>query len=52
MKAIYQRYIGWYDGNPAHLWQHPAEAAATRYVQVIGGVDATVAKAREFFDAG
>ena len=24
VKAIYQRYLGWYDGNPAHLWQHPA----------------------------
>ena len=23
VKAIYQRYLGWYDGNPAHLWQHP-----------------------------
>ncbi len=22
VKAIYQRYLGWYDGNPAHLWQH------------------------------
>ena len=29
VKAIYQRYLGWYDGNPAHLWQHPPEAAAT-----------------------
>ncbi len=29
VKAIYQRYLGWYDGNPAHLWPHPpAEAAA------------------------
>jgi len=52
VKAIYQRYIGWYDGNPAHLWLHPPTAAATRYVQVIGGVDATVGKAREFFDQG
>jgi alkyl sulfatase BDS1-like metallo-beta-lactamase superfamily hydrolase len=52
VKAIYQRYLGWYDGNPAHLWQHPPEAAAARYVQIIGGVDATVAKAREFADAG
>jgi len=52
LKAIYQRYLGWYDGNPAHLWQHPPEAAAARYVQVIGGVDATVAKAREFFEQG
>ena len=23
VKAIYQRYMGWYDGNPARLWQHP-----------------------------
>ncbi|MEU7812110.1 alkyl sulfatase dimerization domain-containing protein [Pseudonocardia sp. NPDC049154] len=52
VKAIYQRYLGWYDGNPAHLWQHPPEAAASRYVQVIGGVDATVARAQEFADDG
>ncbi|MGW5237739.1 alkyl/aryl-sulfatase [Monashia sp. NPDC004114] len=52
VKAIYQRYLGWYDGNPAHLWQHPPEAQASRYVEVIGGVDATVAKAQEFADAG
>ncbi len=30
VKAIYQRYMGWYDGNPAHLWPHPPEAAAPR----------------------
>ena len=52
VKAIYQRYLGWYDGNPAHLWQHPPEAAAKRYVSAIGGVDATVARAREFADEG
>ena len=52
VKAIYQRYLGWYDGNPAHLWQHPPEAAAARYVQVMGGIDATVAKARQFADSG
>ena len=52
VKAIYQRYLGWYDGNPAHLWQHPPEAAAARYVEAIGGVDATVAKAQEFADDG
>ena len=27
VKAIYQRYLGWYDANPAHLWQHPPQAA-------------------------
>ncbi|HEX5295519.1 MAG TPA: alkyl sulfatase dimerization domain-containing protein, partial [Streptosporangiaceae bacterium] len=52
IKAIYQRYLGWYDGNPAHLWQHPPEAAATRYVQAIGGLNATIARARAFADAG
>jgi alkyl sulfatase BDS1-like metallo-beta-lactamase superfamily hydrolase len=52
VKAVYQRYLGWYDGNPAHLWQHPPEAAGARYVQIIGGVDATVARAQEFADSG
>ena len=27
VKAIYQRYLGWYDGNPAHLWQHPPRSS-------------------------
>ena len=52
VKAIYQRYLGWYDANPAHLWMHPPEAAGTRYVQAIGGIDATIARAKEFYDAG
>jgi len=52
VKAIYQRYLGWYDGNPAHLWPHPPEAAARRYVQFMGGADAVVARARESFAAG
>ncbi|MDH2413852.1 alkyl sulfatase dimerization domain-containing protein [Nocardioides sp. CER19] len=52
VKAIYQRYLGWYDGNPAHLWQHPPEALAARYVDVIGDVDATVEKARGYADSG
>ncbi|HEY6747233.1 MAG TPA: alkyl sulfatase dimerization domain-containing protein [Mycobacteriales bacterium] len=52
VKAIYQRYMGWYDGNPARLWPHPPEAAGRRYVQFMGGADAVVAKARESFEAG
>lgn len=27
VKAVYQRYLGWFDGNPAHLWQHPPGGA-------------------------
>ena len=26
VKAVYQRYMGWFDGNPARLWPHPPEA--------------------------
>lgn len=52
VKAVYQRYLGWFDGNPAHLWQHPPEAAATRYVEFMGGADTVVAKARKSFEDG
>ncbi|MEU4095636.1 alkyl sulfatase dimerization domain-containing protein [Streptomyces sp. NPDC026673] len=52
VKAVYQRYMGWFDGNPAHLWQHPPADEARRYVDCLGGTDATVAKAREYADAG
>ena len=52
VKAIYQRYMGWFDGNPAHLWQHPPVEAAIRYVDFMGGADAVVAKARDSYQAG
>jgi alkyl sulfatase BDS1-like metallo-beta-lactamase superfamily hydrolase len=52
VKAIYQRYLGWWDCNPACYWQHPPQAAAARYVETIGGIDATVAKARQYADNG
>ncbi len=51
-KAVYQRYLGWFDGNPANLHKHPPEAAARRYVDAIGGADAVLAKGRAAFDAG
>ena len=52
VKAVYQRYLGWYDGNPAHLWPHPPVAAAERYVAAMGGADAAVAHAQTAFDEG
>ncbi len=52
VKAIYQRYMGWFDGNPAHLWQHPPVEAAVRYVEFMGGADAVVEKAQQYFDNG
>ncbi|CAL9673144.1 alkyl/aryl-sulfatase [Streptomyces sp. enrichment culture] len=52
LKALYQRYMGWFDGNPAHLWQHPPVEAGRRYVACMGGADAVVEKGREAFEAG
>jgi len=52
VKAIYQRYMGWFDGNPGRLWQHPPEAIAPRYVAAMGGVDNVVALARTAFEDG
>ncbi|MEU3833477.1 alkyl/aryl-sulfatase [Streptomyces microflavus] len=52
VKAVYQRYLGWFDGNPAHLWEHPPVESAERYVECMGGADAVVAKARDYAEAG
>lgn len=52
VKAIYQRYMGWSDGNPARLWQHTPAEQARRYVEAMGGIDAVVAKAKAAFDTG
>jgi alkyl sulfatase BDS1-like metallo-beta-lactamase superfamily hydrolase len=52
VKAIYQRYIGWFDGNPARLWPHPPEALARRYVDAIGGTDRVAELAQAAYDAG
>ncbi|GIL28391.1 alkyl/aryl-sulfatase [Actinocatenispora comari] len=52
VKAIYQRYLGWFDGNPAHLWEHPPTEQSKRYVDCLGGVAATVAVAKRYADDG
>ncbi|MEU5406033.1 alkyl/aryl-sulfatase [Nocardia asteroides] len=52
VKAIYQRYMGWFDGNPANLWQHTPVDAAVRHLDFMGGADEVVRKARKAFDDG
>ena len=52
VKAIYQRYMGWFDGNPARLWPHPPQAQAQRYVEAMGGIDRVVELAQAAFDGG
>jgi len=52
VKAIYQRYLGWFDGHPANLWPLPPEQRAPRYLEAMGGADAVVARARAAADTG
>jgi alkyl sulfatase BDS1-like metallo-beta-lactamase superfamily hydrolase len=51
-KAVYQRYLSWYDGNPANLNKLQPTDAGKRYVELAGGMDALLASAQQSFDAG
>lgn len=51
-KAVYQKYLGWYDGNPAVLNELPPVEAARKYVDYMGGADAVLARAREDYRRG
>ncbi|MFE4636246.1 alkyl/aryl-sulfatase [Streptomyces sp. NPDC056773] len=52
VKAVYQRYLGWFNGNVATLWEHPPVELAKRYVDSMGGPDETLTKARGYADSG
>jgi alkyl sulfatase BDS1-like metallo-beta-lactamase superfamily hydrolase len=51
-RAIYQRYMGWYDGNPSDLDNLPPEPAAKKYVEYMGGEANIMQKAKADFDKG
>ncbi|MET9932658.1 MULTISPECIES: alkyl sulfatase dimerization domain-containing protein [unclassified Streptomyces] len=52
VKAIYQRYLGWFNGNVATLWEHPPVELAKRYVALAGGPEQALAKARDYIEQG
>jgi alkyl sulfatase BDS1-like metallo-beta-lactamase superfamily hydrolase len=52
VKAVYQFYLGAYDGNPANLDPLPPQESARRYVELLGGADKAVAAAQVAFDKG
>jgi len=52
VKAIHQHYLGWFDGNPAHLWEHPPVESARRHVEFMGGAEEVLRKARESYATG
>ncbi|WP_220377279.1 alkyl sulfatase dimerization domain-containing protein [Cupriavidus taiwanensis] len=51
-RAVYQRYMGWYDGNPSDLNNLPPEMAAKKYVEYMGGEAAVLRRAKADFDKG
>jgi alkyl sulfatase BDS1-like metallo-beta-lactamase superfamily hydrolase len=52
VKAVYQKYIGWFDGNPASLEPLPRRDAGQRYVEFMGGPSAVLEKARTSYARG
>ena len=51
-KAVYQRYIGWYDANPANLNPLPPVERGQKYVEYMGGAEAAIRRAREDYGRG
>src|SRR5215471_14358392 len=52
VKAIYQKYLGWYDANPVNLDPLPPVAAGKKYVEYMGGGEAILARGRKDFANG
>lgn len=52
VKAVYQKYLGFYDGNPTHLYNPEPEAFAVTIVDYMGGADAVIPKLKEDYAAG
>lgn len=52
IKAIYQFYLGWYDGNPANLHPLIPEQSAKKYVEFMGGIEEVLKKARVSYEDG
>jgi len=51
-KSVYNKYLGWYDANPANLNPHPPVESGRRYVEFMGGADEVLRKARQAFEEG
>lgn len=49
VKAVYNKYLGWFDGNPAGLHPLPPVDVARRYVNFMGGGEALLEKARKSY---
>ncbi len=51
-RAVYQRYMGWYNGNPSDLNNLPQEMVAKKYMAFMGGEQEVLEKAKQSFNKG
>ncbi|AYC31519.1 MBL fold metallo-hydrolase [Pseudomonas cavernae] len=51
-RAVYQRYLGWYDANPANLNPLTPSDAGAHYVEALGGADAVKKLIKTAIDKG
>lgn len=51
-RAVYVKYLGYFDGNPAHLYPLPPVELARRYIEYMGGADAVVKRATSSYEQG
>ena len=52
VKAIYQKYLGWYDANPVHLDPLPPVESGRKYVEYMGGAATILDRAAKDFANG
>ena len=51
-KAIYQKYLGWYDANPVNLDPLPPSDAAKKLVEYLGSTELVLCKAKKDYAKG
>ena len=51
-KAVYQKYMGWYDANPVNLHPLAPSESAKKWVQYLGDVDEALRMAKADYEAG
>ena len=52
VKSVYNKYLGWYDANPAHLNPYPPKETSKKYVEFMGGPEQVLRQARKSFEDG
>ena len=51
-KAIYQKYLGWYDANPVNLDPLPPSETAKKMVEYLGSTEAVLLRAKKDYNKG